>query len=202
MEVNRKYIFERPLAIVVGAFALAVARDKLVGFDVLPMFFAALLGFNLWFTYNRMQSNARIIAYLQVVHTPDGLTRWIGWETALHEFRTLALGIAGDSPESEQQRDNRLPGHRFYGPIFLFHFVAAAAVTGLILAQAYPAGIQLGQLDTAKQIVLALDGIALFGLVAFGWRIRPATVRNTINEARDVWVRILNTRSAATAQTA
>jgi hypothetical protein len=186
LDLNRKYIFERPLAIVAGAFAAAATLEKLVGFDVLPMLFTALLGFNLWFTYNRLQSNARIISYLQVFHTPSNAAQWIGWEAALHKFRHFETVDPNLPTRPARQQVNR-----FYGPILLFHLIAAIAVTGFLLAQVYPAGIAFEHLGNVQRFVVILNGVALLALLVLGWRLRPATVRNTIDETRITWLQLL-----------
>src|SRR5829696_3806537 len=98
MDLNRKYIFERPLLIVAGGITAAATLEKLMGFEVLPLLFIVLMGYNLWFTFNRLQSNARVIAYLQVVYTPDGVDRWIGWEAGLLRFRAQPSAPAVGSP--------------------------------------------------------------------------------------------------------
>jgi hypothetical protein len=186
MDVNRKYIFERPLAIVAGAFTAAATLKNLVGFDALPMFFTALLSFNIWFTYNRLQSNARIISYLQVFHTPSGMPHWIGWEAALNEYRKREIVPRASTPSGKSRRENR-----FYGPILFFHVGASLAATGLLLAQIYPTGIAFERLGFLQEIVVILDIGAIAGLVMLTWRFRPGMVRHTIDETRQIWTQLL-----------
>jgi bacteriorhodopsin len=185
MEMNRKYIFERPLLIVAGGITASATLKTLVGFEVLPLLFLVLLGFNLWFTYNRLQSNARIISYLQLIYTPGGFSRWIGWEAALKRFRERG-SIEPEAPStSKKQRENQ-----FYGPILIFHLLAVVLLTGFMLAQRRPEPAPaLNQ--SALAIVINLTGVALIAFFILAWCLRPITVRNTIDETYSIWERIL-----------
>jgi len=186
MDLNRKYIFERPAALVIGAVTAAATLydGTFEGFDLLPALFTALFGFNLWFTHNRLQSTARIISYLQVVHTPDGAPSWIGWEAALRKFRSTKV---------ERVRTRSVPrqpeASRFYGPILLFHVLAVLATTGLILAQVYPDGIDLSSLARVQRAAVIVDVVAVIGLLGLAWWVRPITVRHTIDDTRRIWER-------------
>jgi hypothetical protein len=211
MDLNRKYIFERPLLIVAGGITAAATLEELIGFEVLPLLFIVLMGYNLWFTYNRLQSNARIIAYLQVVYTPDGADRWIGWEAGLLLFRAQPR-------ETRAPKDNRFlrwwrgdladrppkvkgqPGNRFYGPILSFHIAAVVLLTGFLLAQSDLVGKPVDAFASLQGAALALTGITLIGFFVLAWLLRPGEVRHTIDESRRVWERILppSSREAAT----
>jgi hypothetical protein len=186
MDLNRKYIFERPLLIVAGGITAAGTLEKLIGFEVLPLLFIVLMGYNLWFTFNRLQSNARVIAYLQVVYTPDGVDRWIGWEAGLLRFRAQPSASAVDSPTPEGQ-----PGNRFYGPILSFHIAAVVLLTAFILAQSDLVGKPASALASLQGAALALTGIALMAFFALAWWLRPGKVRHTIAESRQVWEEVL-----------
>jgi len=76
LDMNRRFVFERPLLIVGAALAAAVPLADKRAFFLLPLPFLAVLLFNLWFTINRLQSSARIIGYIQLVH--EGEKNWIG----------------------------------------------------------------------------------------------------------------------------
>jgi hypothetical protein len=65
----KRYVFERPLAIA------AVAAIGLQSFEkpqhiALPFALSLLTLFNYWFTVNRLQSAARIVAYINLVLEP------------------------------------------------------------------------------------------------------------------------------------
>jgi hypothetical protein len=186
IELNRKYIFERPFIILAGAFAAAATLHSLVGYDALPMLFTILMGFNLWFTYNRLQSSSRIISYLQVVHTPGGESRWIGWEAALNNFRHSDV-----VPPALAFRLARRQSNRFYGPILYFHLLVVALISGFILAQTYPTGIDFGRLSFGRRAALLLDAVSLTGFLVLTWYVRPSTVTHSIEQTREVWEHVL-----------
>jgi hypothetical protein len=139
MELNREYIFERPLVIVAGGITAAAGLQTLIGFDVLPIVFVTLMAYNLWSTFNRLQSNARIVSYLQVIHRRHRAHLWIGWEAALQEFRQFPAR----SPDryalfrDRRRTPDEYSENRFYGPILTFHLVSALGITGFFLAQVY-----------------------------------------------------------------
>lgn len=182
MELNRRYIFERPLLIVAGGITAAATLAPLAGYGILPLLFTILLGYNLWFTYNRLCSNSRIISYLQVIHTPEGAPYWIGWETALHRFRTRDRGKTVSPPCARAQRENR-----FYGPILVFHVVAAMALDGFLFAQAYPGDIWRGHFAPVQLFTIVINGIAVIGFLVLIWLVQPANVRDTVEEAHVCW---------------
>jgi hypothetical protein len=191
MDLNRKYIFERPLLIVAGGVTAAATLKELVGFEVLPLLLIVLMGYNLWFTYNRLQSNARIISYLQVVYTPAGFGRWVGWEAALLSFRKhgsrslRSRTHLGWEPSDEQQ------GNRFYGPILSFHVAAVVLLTGFLLAQSELVAQPFHVVGPLQASTLGLTLLALVAFLVLSWFLRPGKVRFTIDESRNVWQKVL-----------
>jgi hypothetical protein len=181
MELNRRYIFERPLLIVAGGITAAATLAEMVGFHFVPILFVALMGFNLWFTYNRIQSNGRIISYLQVIHTPNGDRLWFGWEAALDEFRKRKAATPQQPVEREPQ-----PEFGFYGPIFAFHQVSVVLLTAFLLAQVEWRSDET-QIATPALVVLGLTGVALVVFFVLCWRLRPDNVRPTIGRTRAIW---------------
>jgi len=177
MEQNRKYIFERPIAVVVGAVAAAATLaggDKTFqGFDLLPTVFTVV---------KDLQSTARIVSYLQVFHPGDGTRLWMGWEAELHEFRRI-------QPERR----------RFYDGIWAFHILAAVASTGLILVQIYPDPDNLLGAGLVQQVAVGVDVAAVFGLLFLAGKLRPSTVRHTIEQTRGVWEQIRQQQTARAA---
>jgi len=81
---STRFVFERPLAIVVVGAALV--NLKLPHLDIcLPSLLTGLLLFNYVFTVSRLWSAARIVGYTQVAL--EGSLPYKGWETSLHEYR-------------------------------------------------------------------------------------------------------------------
>jgi hypothetical protein len=121
LNVNRRFVFERPIVIAgVGLAGYAGLADKL-DLRLLPVPILALLLFNLWFTYNRLLSNARIISYIQLVHDPTGSRSWVGWETALHHYRTWFACNREAWSEAQKESSPQRDSMGFYTPIFRFH---------------------------------------------------------------------------------
>lgn len=189
MELNRKYIFERPLLIVAGGITAGGALAKMVGFHVLPVLFIVLMGYNLWFTYNRVQSNARIISYLQLVHTPAGASRWIGWEAGLREFRMEDFPRDVRAPLSDGEKENR-----FYGPIYSLHILSAFLLTGFLLAQVDLQETLFIPIHFNPGAVFGVTGLAIVAFLLLCWVVRPAKVRDSIYVTRDVWEEVLPPR--------
>ena len=182
MDLNRKYIFERPLLIVAGGITAAATLRELVGFEVLPLVFIVLMGFNLWFTHNRLQSNSRIVAYMQLVHTPEGIDLWRGWEAALRDFRNT------DRRPPQRRSGVDSNENRFYGPILTFHVLAVVLTTGFLLAQmeVETAGPSAGS-GLGRGVSSVLTGAAFLVFCILAWRLRPGRVRGTIDAAYGVW---------------
>ncbi|MBN2239849.1 MAG: hypothetical protein JW712_08740 [Dehalococcoidales bacterium] len=124
---NRSYIFERPI-IVLGVIAVALPfmYESVVGQFILA-FLIFILWYNLQFIGNRMKSDARIIAYIQMVHEPESIYKWIGWETSLREYRKRKLPSRNVSP-SEQNPINDPQTFRFFFPIWVFHIILVMAM--------------------------------------------------------------------------
>ena len=140
---NRKLIFARPLLIVAGALGgKFAAGDSVTGELYVPILLVALF-FNLWFMKNRLHSNGRIVAYLQLVHeTREYL--WIGWETALRRYRFWWTPV--DDPSLEEQRkteDKKLWSEAqvagrtnntvYYRSFYLFHIWAGVLTATLMI---------------------------------------------------------------------
>lgn len=123
---NRSYIFERPV-IVLGLVSAAMYYfyGKNVGEYILAILIFVLL-FNLWFTVNRLQSSARIVAYIQLVHEGEFRDKWIGWENCLRNYRIWfkyhrQIGDLEEICNEEVNKDAIPDSILFYPAIWLFH---------------------------------------------------------------------------------
>src|SRR5208337_5044944 len=87
----KRYVFERPLAITALA---GIAWHNTGGSQLIAL--AAAIAFvtlfNLWFTVGRVESGARIAAYIQLVLEPSSEIPWTGWESSLRENRKWLIG--------------------------------------------------------------------------------------------------------------
>jgi len=87
---GKKYVFERPILIITGSFAIVQFIDKQYAL-YFPLVIIGLLFFNLWFTINGIDSMARIVGYIQLV-LEDKDVKWHGWETSLRNYRKWLKG--------------------------------------------------------------------------------------------------------------
>ncbi len=86
---NRSYVFERTVVIlaIVAASAKVFDQGNFLSTSILVAVLIFLFSYNLKFTVHRLESDARIIAYLQIFHEGSYKDKWIGWENALREYR-------------------------------------------------------------------------------------------------------------------
>jgi uncharacterized membrane protein len=87
-ENNRKFIFERPIVVALGIVAGIghIAADNMAILPYCTFLALLLLSFTIAFTFDRVQSGARITAYLQLLHETR-MGPWHGWETNLCWYR-------------------------------------------------------------------------------------------------------------------
>ena len=183
LELNRKYMFERPLIILAGAFTAAATFKDLLGYIGMPSLFIVLLAFNMWFTYNRAISNARIIAYLQYLHTPSNYERWIGWEAALRQHRVAEPSLR--KRWTKKQLDHS--ANRFYTPLFVFHIVCVLSITSLLALQWLLAQKGNLALRPPEMFAFALDSIALVAFAVLCISFRPTRIDAAIAFHYRVW---------------
>lgn len=191
---NRKYIFERPLLIIGATLAAAISLSAAARLGLLPFVFLMVLLFNLWFTFNRMESSSRIIAYLQLVHEGRSEYKWIGWENALRVYRTWVVENK-NTMRTLLRPDPPIPQYHhmaYYAPIFYFHLALGFAVTTTLLATA-TAGqhLYLGPLTIPDDKLLALNWIGLCLFATSFLFFRPKKVRHAIEFRRQIWQRAL-----------
>lgn len=202
LETNRKFVFERPLLIVGATLTIAAAlRNQIMGILwFLPLPFLTILFYNLWFTCNRLRSNARIVAYIQLVHEGSERLLWIGWETALHEFRRRAYRVDRERKAAKKTRKKAAtpptpsPGtyHSmgFYDQIFYFHIVLAL-MASLLTVLPNPAAPTGGRIDPGVMVpVFVALPMAVFLFYSF-YRFRPQKIRHLIDRNQAIWREVL-----------
>lgn len=178
---SKKYVFERPLIIVGVGVALLTAQGVQYG-AALPALLTGLLLFNYWFTVNRLESAARIVAYIQVVL--EGDTVWRGWETSLREYR---IWIKDDPKAKKQIVENEMnqkavpDALMYYTPIYQIHiaFVVVCLIAGFLLTIKQPSAINL-----AASVVLVLLAGAFF---RYCWKWKPSKMRSLIERNIVIW---------------
>jgi len=202
---NRSFLFERPLTIlglVAAAMSYLFYRSD-VEFDVGLFVLAGLmtiLCFNLWFTGNRLHSDARIVAYMQLVHEGDPLVKWIGWENSLRDYRKWMF--LDNSPVTPLNKLSPLKGF-MYPATWWLHSIFVFIILAVALIKGYPTIVDLhsvlvagGNLD--YDLVLAGVGVGFnfiaalfFSISAFG-SLRPSNLNASIELEREIWIRVFD----------
>ena len=186
---NKRLVFERPLIIVSAAIAAQFVSGS--GGVIEILLGVCALGFNLWFTVNRLASNARIIAYLQLVHDRLVVEWWVGWETALRLYR---LGCSNSPPPRAEVSKLRFTAPqedslRFYGPIFYLPILAALALVSYLAIKLQMFTGVAQALATRMDVLLTLSAVALGLLIGLNaWRLRPGIAHVRIEHERQRWL--------------
>jgi hypothetical protein len=193
METNRKYVFERPVLIVVAGITASGTLADVAGFEFLPLAFLALMIFSLWFTYNRLESTSRIIAYLQLVHGRGCESRWIGWEAALHQNRkhTETVPSSGGIPSAAKAEGGNRRKMRFYGPIYVFHVFFGLGVSLILALAAVSEGTTSKTIAVPRVVYWPLTAIAAILFVVAAYHLRPTKLRHSIERERQSWEEVL-----------
>jgi len=180
----KRYVFERPLAIT------AIAAIGLQYFDkpqhiALPFAISLLTLFNFWFTVNRLQSAARIVAYISLVLEPGADLRWVGWETSLRCYRQWLKSKtereARGFVDANLERSAVPKALIYYPPVYYFHealMVFASVLGALQLIQGASLWAWMFSVGAA-----ALGAWSIWYFV----RWRPARLRTAIERNRVIW---------------
>jgi len=189
LKINRQFVFERPLLIVGVSFATITNLEGALLLHAAALFFLLLLFYNLWFTFNRLSSNSRILGYLRVAHESSDPRKRPGWESALSLHRKW-LPENRDRYEEIIAHCKALKFHdtnRFFQGIFWFHITMGGLVVFLALnsvasTMAGPPTVGL----SALALVVYLTGIVLS---LTKWN--PYKIRNPIEVETLVWEEVL-----------
>lgn len=179
---NRRFVFERPIVLATGIFAAAAVASKDNWLAILTLPFTAILFFNLWFTLNRLQSNARILSYMHLVHETKELP-WIGWETALRLYRSFK---AQKEHTPVAQQDHL----RYFSPILRFHVGIAWLMAIALLGQEFwRGGIDrtYGIISYKNYVVLNIMGVAAYTVLS-AFRFHPKNIIGSIEKERQLWI--------------
>jgi hypothetical protein len=186
---DRSYIFERPL-LILGIIAFAMRyfyesdTDLLVLIGLITI---VIFCFNLWFTVNRLQSDARIVAYIQLVHEGGYRERWFGWENALREYRILMgndakSGVLNSMIADIQNGKFGPASSNFYKVIWILHISLVIFICAASLLSLLPFEALLEKIEACAILAAAI----LFIGYAFG-PLRPARLKNRMELERKIW---------------
>jgi len=190
---NRKFVFERPLIIVGVALAAAYKIPDGTNLQFVPLPFLALLLFNLWFTFNRMMSSARIVSYIQIMHEEkEHKDKFIGWENSLRKFRKWCHSGDGSHRKVKKNIKCNTPYRSmgFYNPVFIFHIIFG--FMGVLIVTLYPKGFNEGILSyEGQEQYWGLANVLLF-LVFFVFCTNywPTKLSKEIEVSRRVWMKV------------
>jgi hypothetical protein len=190
---SKRYVFERPLLIATAGIAtLGAVKGTYVA--AVPLFMTIFLLFNFWFTVNRLQSAARIIAYIQLELEEKSFGPWKGWETCLREYRKwLKNPMAKRVVDSELDEDAVPDALMYYPPIYRLHL-------GIACLAIISSGL-LASLDTTWLTITCLATTLLLAMWFFksAFQHQPRLLRKAIERNRIIWIHVLSTMSATPA---
>ena len=146
-----------------------------------------ILFFNIWFISNRLQSDARIVAYIELVHEGIYKEHWIGWESSLREYRKCHT--ESKKEEALKKLSNDIDkkaihkGFNFYPSIWLFHIVI---VITIFIITAFNWWNQKNKLNSVIMIIFTI--ITLYFMIYSVIYLRPDKMKPSIERERSKWL--------------
>ena len=195
IETNKKMVFERALLIAGAALAATLLPKDAKGIELLGIPSLGALVFNLWFTVNRLKSNMRIIAYIQLFHESDRNLPWIGWENSLRIYRIWLKKCKGDATETKTKLSNitQYDNLSFYIPIFTLHIAMALAIVLFMSFRAWSTGpYQTTTCELPISYFLILNSVAfvIFVICVLVFH-RPYELKHGIEKNRILWIAVI-----------
>lgn len=189
LKINRQFVFERPLLIVGVSFAALTNLKDPASLQAGALLFLLLLFYNLWFTFNRLSSNSRILGYLRVVHESADARCRPGWETSLGRYREW-LACHSEKYRRVVEECAKLKLHdsnRFFRGIFWFHILSGGLSVFIALNRALEAGASAVSVSLALGTVVVYVAGAVLSLTSWN----PYRIRNPIEVETIVWKQVL-----------
>jgi hypothetical protein len=194
-ENNRKFIFERPLIIVLGMTAAFFGVKNGEGMEdfvqLIPSLFLAILAFNLWFTYNRMISSARIVTYIRLFHENKQNNYLIRWENRLHDFRVWT--VSNRKKIKVFQREAKLTSSmEFYIQIFVFHVIVGIFFLIIVFLKCEALSNMMHGITGEKSLIpIIVNGTTLLFFVIILFIYNPLKTLKTLEVTCKIWIRVL-----------
>lgn len=186
---NKQFVFERPLLIITAIAVASTQLSEKQSILLLPILLIFVLLINLWFTVERMWSNARIVAYFEIFVESDQCQKWIGWEKSLRYYRIW------NKTQTKEKFKEFIRTHinpaaipdsgMFYPSIFWLH-------VGMVLLAMVVAVLPLMEKMTLVPLVASSAAVVL-GLVFIGFccsKFRPNKMKDMIEVQRVIWVEV------------
>jgi hypothetical protein len=197
---NRKYIFARPLLILttIGIVASIQGKDTFL-LIFLPTLFSFFMMIDMWFTVNRLRSNSRIAAYIEVFLEPGIIEgknvslpkpEFIGWEKSLRKYRKWKAVTKKEDREkaiAQYYEETAVQDAlMFYPPIYDLHVVLVLLSCAVSIFFVYftPESIQIfGMLLNIGVAYLFIVGYCL-------WEYLPENMKDLIERERATWLAV------------
>ena len=185
---NRTYIFDRPI-IILGIISAGMYYfyGKPLEQHVMSILIF-ILAFNFWFIINRLQSSARIVAYIQLFLEGELKDFWCGWENALRKYR-IWYNIhreEGDIKDIvwENVEPNAVPTSvSFYHAIWILHIIIVLSILVISLDKI---SFTLSLMPTLN-IIITIIASLLFLLYALS-KYRPSRLTPAFEVQRAIWL--------------
>jgi L-asparagine transporter-like permease len=185
---NRNYMFERPI-IILGLVAVALQFSYQHSFNYFILaVIIFILCFNLWFISNRLNSDSRIVAYIQLFHEGELKEKWIGWESALRQYREWRV----ENPKAISKVSRKIKARgtprsfQFYPAIWIFHLVLVVLTFSLSL---------MG-LKTSRNIIDIIGVLVVFITViiffVYAFKLHPNKFGDSIELERRLWEQVFD----------
>lgn len=188
---NRGYIFGSPI-IALGVTAAAMqfySKGKEGQFILAVAIF--IICYSLWFLGNRLRSDARIVSYIQLVHEGEFISKWVGWETLLRQYRIWIYTHEkkGDLEELRSKKivEEAIPrALLFYPAIWTLYTVLVIAACVLTIIKSFPLTLD----ETVVGFVTAIVATVLFLYYSLG-SLHPKRLNSVYELERATWICIL-----------
>ena len=195
IEANKRLVFERALLIAGATFAASILSKDTKGVELLGLPAIGALAFNLWFTVNRLFSNARIVAYVQLFHEQDAGYSWIGWENALRQYRIWHKCCHEEKALAEQRyaEITQYDSLSFFTAFLTLHLATAWSISVFMVVrtmlQQYSSGVTI---EAYLLTVFILNIGAAITITLWAYRkFRPEELKLGIEKCRILWEAIM-----------
>ena len=184
LSTNKHLVFERALAIAAIGLAFGLIPKEAQGIQLVGIPVIGALAFNLWLSVNRLKSNSRIVAYIQLFHEADKAIPWVGWETALRLFRTWSSRFPERLAQVQEVEIEQYDNLSFYKPIFGLHLsmiVLVSILLSVVALSSEPFGTPFGPMPQfiIPSLIWSSQLLCVFGRNAMNRR-SSNTVSNGI----------------------
>lgn len=130
---NERMVLDR-IVVIIAAFVVAyysIRNESLALIYIISLTFIAILWINQYLTIKKVTNNARILAYIYLVHEPKPEIEWIGWEHAIEKYREKKVEYKINNKNGNLTRKKSTD--LFYTEIYWASLTAVAIISMLVL---------------------------------------------------------------------